>query len=204
MNDDMFFGADCVPDDFFNEEGKPRYIFKGAVPSGPKRKGMSQHALAWINNRTLLDMLFPKKKQRTVPGTKFEVPMEYPAHQGVPLCRSLFENIWANSGIQRALWMTSSSRFRKSNNLYVIGFLVYFCIKSGLAVKGRRTHVYVEITQNTKLKPAFRQIIKLKPQQFCLNDCVSKGRLAVIRQVHQFLEYYLPHPSVAETMPDSF
>jgi hypothetical protein len=194
FNDDMFLGAPCVPDDFFSTDGKPRYIFNGAVPNGPKRKGMSQHAMAWVNNRMLLDLLFPKKKT----ASRFPPVMEYPSHQAVPMIKSSFEQAWKHSTVQRGLWQTSESRFRKSNNIYFIGFLIYFNIRSGLAVKGRRNNIYVEITDNTKLKPAFRKIIQERPKQFCLNDCVNSARIKIGKQLLSFMEHYFPHPSVAE------
>ena len=146
-NDDMFFGKTCVPDDFFNKEGKPRYVFDGIIPQGPKKKGMTQHTLAWINNTSLLNIVFPLKKQT---NNMRVTPQQYPSHQAVPMLKSSFVAIWDHPAIRRLLWETSQSKFRMAHNLYVVGFLVFFNIKTGIAVKGRRSTKYIEMRNSKK------------------------------------------------------
>lgn len=188
-NDDMFFGAPCTPTDFFTASGRPKFTFSGTVPSAPKKKTHSMHSLAWINNRTLLKRMFP---------VKYQQHMQYPSHQAVPMLKSSFAR--AVDTVGEHLSETIKSKFRKSTNLYFIGFLVFFNIYSGLAAKGRRGGQYIEITNATNFKTAFKPIVQNRPMQFCLNDCVTGDRTTFVLTMGKLLPLLFPTPSIAETI----
>lgn len=198
LNDDMFFGNHVQPADFFSD-GVPLFNFKGYVPVGPKKKGMSQHAMAWINNRNVLKKLFPHFAKKL--NSRL---LAYPSHQGVPMLKSSFASLWENPDINPLLIRTSESQFRQSSNLYIIGLLVYYCKLSECGKKGRRTEAYMELNDMTDMKRSFREMCQSTAQQFCINDCVKtrEVRLRAKRIMTLFLNKKFPVQTIAEKPED--
>ena len=205
-NDDMFLGNDCVPQDFFDNEGKPKYVFHGSVDPGPKRKNMSQHAMAWVNNLSLLDMLFPRwrrSSQRRQTVVNASSGIQCPAHQAVPMLKSSFDVVWDSHVSRTLLWSTSETKFRQSSNIHIIGLLVYMNILNKRAVKGERSNMYIEFNNTNNPKLELTSLVKHRPKQFCLNDCFGlSNRTQMSKKMQDFLMQFFPYPTIAELSPN--
>ena len=183
FNDDMFLGKKCTVSDFFDPAGRPLYGFRGLITPGN-----TQHQRAWMNNLVIL---------RGLGHLKSTGP--YPLHQATPLLKSSFFKAWEDATIRPYLEITSASRFRKKDNIYLIGLLVYLNVFQGLArAISRRSHKYITITPNVHANEAmYKQVQKLRPHQFCLNDGAGgSNRQSVHARTRAFLKSYFPFPVV--------
>lgn len=190
FNDDMFLGSNCTKEDFFSSDRMPKYTFDGMVTKPPKTRTMSMHRQAWINNRSVLNMLF---------GSQLSENLKYPSHNAIPMLKSSFQWLWGN--IAPILMTTSASKFRRQNNVYVIGLLVYVNIKRGFARLGNRSRIYVEIKNTSNIMKSLAQILHTRPKQFCLNDCLQTNdmeRFKIMKIILTFLNRYFPTPTIAE------
>ena len=187
FNDDMFVGRAMEPTDFFTRSGAPKYQFGGPIPKKTPRRGMSKHAYAWINNGNVLDALFPFTKSRT---------RRYPMHQGVPMLKSSFDALWQMPVARQRLERTSASRFRRANNLYVIGLLVYWNAYNNKVAKSNASHAYVELTDRSWNN--FSAIRRRRPKLFCVNDGLERNRMEGAYALQSFLAQYYPNPTIAE------
>lgn len=192
FNDDMFLGAAVHPNDFFSTGGLPRYRFTGVCPRPPRKQEMSQHAHAWITNGHILDQLFPNKAKNQV--------RPYPAHQCVPMVKSFVTNIANDDRLKAVLDQTSHSRFRKSSNVYFIGFMIFCAVYMNKATKGHASNFYIDIRENTQVSYIGQRLNHLKPQLFCINDTVTDTKLRQAKSValQKMLRDYFPIPTIAE------
>jgi hypothetical protein len=189
LNDDMFFGSPCHPTDFFTSSGLPKYdICGGFLPTGKIRRSMSKHAMAWVNNNKLLDRIFPTRKTRR----------RYPAHQASPMLKSTFEAAWANPAVRKLAEQTSASRFRRTYNIYFIGFLLYWGIYSKKAAKQKHIGVYHGLSDSTNFKLVFKTLLKTRPKLFCINDVLKKNRTKGENYLKGFMRLYFPVASIGE------
>ena len=179
FNDDMFLGRKCNLRDFFNHSGQPLYTFNGILP-GKSRS--CQHEMAWSNNITILKHMKLWKQGLCIPR---------PSHHAVPMLKSSFSKAWLNPIIKPYLLITSKSRFRRQDNVYLIGLLVLLDMFAHRArVTSRRSQRYINITQNTLHN--LQDILKYRPHQFCLNDGTINKK--VHAHVRQFLCSFFPTP----------
>jgi len=189
LNDDMFFGSPCHPSDFFTSSGLPKYdLCGGFLPTGKIRRSMSKHAMAWVNNGKLLDALFPKRPRRR----------RYPAHQAVPLLKSTFQAAWDNPRVRQLAERTSASRFRRTYNIYFIGFLLYWGIYARKAAKQKHLGTYHSLADHTNFKAIFKNLLSSRPKLFCVNDVLKKNRAKGELYLKGFLKVYFPTASIAE------
>lgn len=185
MNDDMFFGRECLPQYFFNAQGYPRYCFFGRVPAAPIRANLSKHARAWINNTTLLNSIFTPRKHRP-----------YPVHHAVPLLKSTFIAAWAFPNVKNALEITACNKFRSVTDIYFIGFLIYWNVYNNQSDVSYMHTLYAEYKLHTRYRDLFNKIILTRPHLCCLNDGLTQARRAVIKRLlHKFYHQYLVTPN---------
>ena len=189
FNDDMFLGQPCTPGDFFTASGSARYLLHGTVPKGPMRRGLSKHAMAWINNTKLLDAIFPRTRGK---------PRQYPTHQAVSMLKSSFENAWASPLVRRCLLRTSASRFRGTDNIYLIGFLVYWNIYQKMANRGHHEGFYVNLHDKLNYRAVLSHLMHKRPHLFCLNDNMRSNRLDGTLYTRRCLEKYFPTATILE------
>uniref|UniRef100_A0A6C0BQ62 Stealth protein CR2 conserved region 2 domain-containing protein n=1 Tax=viral metagenome TaxID=1070528 RepID=A0A6C0BQ62_9ZZZZ len=186
FNDDMFLGNACTTDDFFTSEGRPRYYLHGSTASRIV-PNMSKHAYAWFNNNRLLDHLFGKRAKRP-----------YPTHQAVAMLKSSFEAVWNHDVIRPHLERTSSSRFRETHNVYLIGFLVYWNIQHRLAGQGRHRGMYLNYSDALNYHYALLRIELSKPVLFCINDNLCLRRKIGEMHLARFFRRFFNWTTIAE------
>jgi hypothetical protein len=169
FNDDMFVGRGLRPNYFFTEKGVPRYNLENTFVPDKRHKRtrpLTMHAHAWINNTTILNIIFGNTGKRN-----------YPSHVAVPMLRSSFEKAWENPVCRTFLESTARSPFRRKSNIYLVGFLVYFNIYTMSAE--RRPHAGVlfhDIEENDDVDGLMKYIIFSRPFLFCLNDGGGNAR----------------------------
>jgi hypothetical protein len=190
--DDMLLGNYCKPTDFFSPQGNPMYLFKGKLPT-IKNDGRNQHRNAWMNNITILDTIFPKSKNSY--GSR-----DKPAHHGIPLLKTSYDEVWSNSLIYKNIINTSSSKFRRSDNIYLIGLIVYWNIYKGNAGYSGLTNKFIELTTKKGILKDLNNILIHKPQQFCINDNIknTENRTELNKIMIEFFKSYFPKHSPME------
>jgi hypothetical protein len=167
FNDDMFINQPLSWFHFFTARQEPKYNFTGIVQTGPKTDNLSKHAIAWINNSIALDKVFPRTSGQE---------RKHPAHQCIPMLKKSFQNAWEHPLLSKYFNITSASRFRDRNNMYIIGFLCHWNINYNLAVQCNMTTLYVQIADYTNIFDIAKVIIERRPTLLCLNDGLIKKR----------------------------
>jgi hypothetical protein len=192
FNDDCMLGNYCIPDDFFNNNGYPLYIFRGKIPIN-KNKGNNQHRNAWVNNSLILDKLFPETKSNFTIRDK-------PAHHGTPLLKTQCYKLSNNKIVKPYIINTSQSKFRNRTNIFFIGLVVYWTIYINKGFYGFRSHYYCQLIELSTLLHDLNYILLSKPQQICLNDNIDneKNRNKIFDIVKQFYESYFNKPCIYE------
>lgn len=194
FNDDMFIGEPSPWSHFFSEDGKPKYTLLGVIPRGPKHPNMNKHMMAWINNGIALDKTFPQTSGSA---------RRFPSHQCIPMVKSSFTEVWENPLMKRYLNITSRSRFREINNLYLIGYLCYWNIYNQKAAKTNLSSFFIQVTDVSDVFAIAQQILKTSPIQICINDGLDKRREDKGYQIRLLLSYLFPKPTPVEGCPDS-
>jgi hypothetical protein len=189
-NDDMFFGNKTSPTDFFTSNGVPLIAINGEVPLPPRKRNLSMHSLAWINNRSVMNILF---------GTKEDIKLPYPAHQVAPLCKSWFAELWQKPNIEKLLTATTHSKFRSSRNLYVIGLVTMIAIHTRKAnITRARSNSLIQCNDTTNLHQQFQELVRNRPKLFCINDGRVKDRDKFEEHMENFLSQFFASATVAE------
>jgi len=186
FNDDMFLGSTVTPLDFFAPNGRPRYYLHGQTQM-VHRPLISMHAHAWVNNNQLLNYIFEPRRSRP-----------YPAHQAVAMLRSSFEQAWAHPDVQPHLETTSASRFRNTNNVYLVGFLIYWNIHHRQAAKGTNKGHYLNYTDTLNFHYALLRIEHSHPKLFCINDNLVLRRRQGRIYLQRFFQRYFNWTTIAE------
>jgi hypothetical protein len=186
FNDDMFLGNIVRPTDFFTSDGRPRYFMHGETQM-VRHKYISMHSHAWVNNNQLLNHMFGVRKSRL-----------YPTHQAVAMLKSSFEHAWSDQRVKPYLEQTSSSRFRAVDNLYFIGFLIYWNIHHGHAAKGENNGFYINYSDKLNFSFALLRIEHTKPRLFCINDNLVRKRILGNMYLRRFFESYFNWTTIAE------
>jgi hypothetical protein len=187
FNDDMFVGERVSWTHFFTPQKLPKYTFTGFVQTGPRTEGMCKHSVAWINNGKVLDKMFP----RTIGQ-----PRKYPAHQCVAMLRSSFEEVWNTQS--HYLNITSASKFRDNNNMYLVGFLALYNLYNHQAVEAGSATLFVQIKDSTDVFNVAKTILTRHPTLFCINDGVKSARSTKGFLVRTMLQNLFPEPSAVE------
>ena len=189
FNDDMFVSEPVSWTHFFTAQKQPKYIFNGFVRTGPKTVDMCKHSMAWINNSKVLDKRFPHTRG---------LPRKYPAHQAIAMLRSSFEEIWSEPQIGPYLTLTSASKFRDKNNMYLIGFLALYNMYSAKAIEHQSTTMFTQVTDNTNIFMLAQTILEQRPSLLCINDGISRTASEKMSLVQSLLHNLFPIPSEVE------
>lgn len=189
FNDDMFIGARVSWSHFFTAEGHPKYSFTGFVRRGPRTQGMSMHSVAWINNGKVLDRIF-----QTSAGTL----RKYPSHQGVPMLKQSFVDAWSLPLLRKYLTITSASRFRNVDNMYLVGFLCFWNLYRNTAREHSITSLYVDMEDSTDMFQVAKTILERRPLLMCFNDRLGRKRSRNSLLLKAILENLFPKRSPVE------
>ncbi|MGQ0631258.1 MAG: stealth conserved region 3 domain-containing protein [Sporichthyaceae bacterium] len=187
LNDDMFFGAPCAPEDFFVGNGLARlFPSPKSLPHGPVSTTDTPVEAAGKNNRALLDKHFGRTLSHRF------------LHAPYPQLRSVVTEMESAFGADFA--RTAASSFRHPSDISIPASLVgNYAYLSARAVPGSLTYAYVDLA-DPRLGRRLRAIRAQHPQVFCLNDHAGLGADpgAVTRAVTSFLAGYFPEPSSFE------
>jgi Stealth protein CR2, conserved region 2 len=189
-NDDFMAGTQLQPSYFFDSStGAPRYNLDDSfVPDRRKKPSMSKHSMAWVNNSRVLDMMF---------GPTSSSRRNYPSHVMVPMLRTSFVEVWNDSMMRVLLRRTSSSPFRTSSNIYLIGFLVYWNIY--LHAAQRRSHhgcLFHDVQEGDDIRGLMRHVLSTAPPLLCLNDGAYDRNTA--RTLRVSMRAFFPLPAAWE------
>jgi hypothetical protein len=187
LNDDMFLGRTCRPEDFFCGNGLARlFPSPKPVPAGPASATETPVEAAGKNNRELLAAKFGH-----APAQRF-------LHAPYPQLRSVVAE--AADAFAADFTRTTHSRFRHPTDISVPASLVgNYAYLTGRAVPAALSYVYVDLA-DPRLARRLRRLRTARPQAFCLNDHGGLGTdpAAVDAAVAAFLKRYFPRPSPFE------
>jgi hypothetical protein len=187
LNDDMFFGRPCLPEDFFVGNGLARlFPSPKALPDGPPGTGDTPVEAAGKNNRELLHVRFGH-----APGQRF-------LHAPYPQLRSVVAEM--AELFAEDFERTARSRFRHPSDISVPASLTgNYAYLTARAVPDTLSYGYVDLA-DPRLPRRLRRLRSTRPQVFCLNDHAGLGAdpAAVDAAVRTFLDRYFPRPSPFE------
>jgi hypothetical protein len=187
LNDDMFFGRPCAPEDFFVGNGLARlFPSPKTVPPGPAGPADTPVEAAGKNNRELLTARFGR-----APAQRF-------LHAPYPQLRSVL--IELAEAFAADVERTTRSRFRHPTDLSIPASLsMNYAYLTARAVPGALSYAYVDLA-DPRLGRRLRKLRSTRPQVFCLNDHAGLGDdpAAVDAAVRAFLSAYYPDPSPFE------
>lgn len=165
LNDDFAVGRPLPPSFFFDPESGQALVHldRSYVPARRKTSSMSMHARAWCNNSRLLDACF---------GPPQDGPRRYPSHVAVPMLRESFGAAWALPALLKPLARTVMSRFRRGTNVYLVGFLVYFNLLTGVADwrDGTRACFFHDCEPGDDVAALGKHLLDAQPPLLCVND----------------------------------
>lgn len=106
--------------------------------------------------------------------------------------------MWKHTRVHKYLVRTSESKFREPNDIYPIGFMVYWNKYMNLYDLHTMNTFYTQITDRNKPEKEFRALLEQDPTLFCINDGVLRRRKAQGVVLKIFLDFYFPVPSPVE------
>lgn len=186
-NDDCFFGAPCLPEDFFTVDGKFKaFVSKYELPGGAIAPDDVPYTAAQKNVRSLLAQTFGDRGQYR----KLK-------HQMKPLCKTACEYCWGHELFSLYLFNTSSTRFRSVSDVDPINLVSQVAMLTGLAIPAEITSKYYVFVDKDDPKKVFKHLWKWRPTPkiYCLNDDMQHPSPVFIEMIRKGLDRYLPHLS---------
>ncbi|MFC7218546.1 stealth family protein [Streptomyces polyrhachis] len=188
FNDDVFLGAEALPQDFFLANGLTKYFPSPAlVPLGAPGDEDVPVSVAAKNNRALIERRFGA------------TPVQKMKHTPHALRRSVLEEIEREFAAEHAA--TASHRFRSREDLAIPSSLHhYYAFFTGRATSARIRYAYLDLSHPNAGARLDRLLARRDRTVFCVNDTLSQeedtaGHTALLRP---FLEAYFPIPSPYE------
>ncbi|MEV6107467.1 stealth family protein [Streptomyces sp. NPDC051940] len=188
FNDDVFLGAEALPQDFFLANGLTKYFPSPAlVPLGSPGDDDVPVSVAAKNNRQLIERRF---------GT---TPVQKMKHTPHALRRGVLDEIEKEFAQEHAA--TASHRFRSRADLAIPSSLHhYYAFHTGRATSARIRYAYLDLSHPGAAVRLDRLLAERTRTVFCINDTLSleedvAGNTALLRP---FLQAYFPVPSPYE------
>lgn len=191
-NDDMFFGHDVRPDNFFTKDGRPIIVGSGnALESTLPRRSTETYLYARYNISQLLN--------------KFKSVSSRPRiiHQIKPLTITLCDDIWKCDLFRPALARTSISKFRATSDVWAVGLALYYGWHRSNVTFGKISSAYYSVADNTNLDKLFKTIRRSRVSLYCVNDIMKNPSGGHLQQYRQFLISSLPHSGKSITQISS-
>lgn len=186
LNDDMFFGNDVRPEDFWYGSGIAKvFPSKQTRPFGPAHAADAPHFNITKNiRRALTDEL----------GVSISLAIR---HTPYPQIRSV------NTEIERRfadlVSTTARQKFRHHTDIALDQMFHYYALATGRAVPATISYDYVNVGTATASSRLRRLLASRSRSVFCLNDAPEEGVPPMpAAEVEAFLEAYYPFPSPFE------
>ncbi len=189
MNDDVFFGTQVAPEDFF-------------LPNGIAKFFLSRVAVVDPNGQ--LDLNFPitaaAKNARTLLGETFGVTLtDKFKHTPHPQRRSTFDEM--EERWPEAFAATASHKFRGANDVSFASFVHhYYGYVTGRSVPAQlKRYSYIKIADPSAQRLYYTLLRWRNAKAFCLNESDVIGDSSRHdKAMREFLEAYFPIPSEFE------
>ncbi|MGN9914828.1 stealth family protein [Micromonospora palomenae] len=185
LNDDVFFGTEVLPRDFFLANGISRFFPSPALvpPGAPTAEDIPSSA-AGKNNRALIAERF---------GTVLTRKMKHMPHA---LRRSVLYEIEETFAASHRV--TAGSRFRSMSDISIASSLHhYYAFHTGRAVPGDLRYTIAELSHPDTPARLAHLLARRDRHVFCLNDAFSteEDLAAQLSVLTPFLDTYFPVPS---------
>lgn len=185
-NDDMFFGHDVRPSQFFTEDGRPILVGSGnALESTLPRRSTETYLYARYNISQLLN------KYKSVASRPRII------HQIKPLTKTLCNDIWNCDLFRPALARTSMSKFRATSDVWAIGLALYYGWHRSKVTFGKISSAYYSVSDTTNLDKLFKQVRRARVSLYCLNDIMKNPGGGHLQRYRSLLATSLPHSGKA-------
>jgi hypothetical protein len=184
FNDDFFLGRAVKRRDFFDRYGKIKILLSGwTTPKGSIGKRDNGFDAAWKTTNQFLDKLYAQKRRKAL------------KHSPYAMRKSQMEQFEAQ--FRPMLLKVSSHPFRSQRDYVVTnGLIQYVALHERQAKLGSLINRTVLFGSNFKKnKKALREIRKLLPHTFCIQDVVKKSSRQNDELLQKFFQDYFPEPS---------
>lgn len=186
FNDDMFFGKQVTPRDFFTNSGKIKVLFErdGISPEGPAKKTDITYWAACRNTNNLLNETIKREARFLI------------CHAPYALSKSYMEN--TAQEFSEVFALTSTHKFRCFEDYTITnGLLQYHWNYQGKVKKGNLTNMMVYFYDDDKIKKTVRYLKKLEefqPHTYCLQDKMISNGEKTREILNNFFESWYPEP----------
>ncbi|HEY5821731.1 MAG TPA: stealth conserved region 3 domain-containing protein [Propionibacteriaceae bacterium] len=180
LNDDMLFGRDVVPEDFWHGSGIakvfPAYLTR---PFGPAHVGDEPHFNITKNIRAVMEASVGRSVSTAIRHTPY------------PQLRSV--NYELEERFAAELTRTAGQRFRHHTDIAQDQLFHYYAQATGRAVASTISYDYVNVGLAESVVRLRRLLAARNRSVFCLNDAPEPGFEPMkAEQVHAFLAAYFP------------
>lgn len=186
LNDDMMFGTDVVPQDFFQANGLTHFFESPAnVPHGEIAEGDAPVTAAGKNNRAILRKRF---------GSHLTQKMK---HTPYPLRRSILDEI--EKEFPDELAATTSHRLRNAADISLLSSLYhYYAFLTARATPADISYTYIDLAKRDALRSLGLVSAHRDQQAFCLNSTSDVDDIKH-EVLQNFLDSYFPIKSRYES-----
>lgn len=186
LNDDMLFGRDVAPEDFWLGSGIakvfPAYLTR---PFGPAHVGDEPHVNITKNIRTVMEASLGRSVSTAIRHTPY------------PQLRSVNDEMEERFATE--LGRTAGQRFRHHTDIAQDQLFHYYAQATGRAVPATISYDYVNVGLAESVVRLRRLLAARNRSVFCLNDAPEPGVEPMpAEQVHAFLSAYYPVPASFE------
>lgn len=185
LNDDVFFGAQVAPGDFFTKKGTMIVLFeKGLTVSPSAEINATGYRKAWKNTNAYLDAHYKKEKRRRLSHAPFALRRSY-----IESSELVFPQIFISNSSHK---FRCDEDYNLINGLLQYHWLYHDHIKKELGfTKNRMVSVQGgEFLEKTRQDLA--QLLADLLPSFCLQDVLAEDDHEARVVLKQFLEHYYP------------
>jgi hypothetical protein len=191
VNDDVFFGRDVRPEDFWYGSGITKvFPARGLRPFGPSAASDAPHVNITKNIRAQLHAALGRTVQHAV------------RHMVAPQVRSV--NYEIEERFAPLLRATAAHRFRHHDDVALDQMFHYYARMTGRAVPSALDYEYVNVGARSMAYRLRRLLAARDRAVFCLNDAPEGTEAAMSAdEITAFCEAYFPVRSEFELRPDA-
>ena len=186
MNDDVFFGREVSPSDFWFGSGITKvFPSRQQRPFGPVGPDQAPHFNITANIRVLMEHSVGRSISHSI------------RHTSLPQTRSINDKLEELFGDE--LSKTARRKFRHHDDVALDQLFHYYAQAIGEAVATQISYDYVNVGTAAGL-PRLRRLLAARDRSvFCLNDAPEEGDTPVpAEEVARFLRTYFPFRSTFE------
>lgn len=188
FNDDVILVKPVLPQDFFNANRFPLYLFdQGFTKTGVPEVAEYGYRSMWKNSNRFLDEYFPHtaatNRHPTLPRKKL-------SHSPFPMTKSLLEHLWTIPSLTPMLQITQNAHFRSIHDVNLICAIApYFALYCNKAAVGHLRSKTLYLNDNVEeAVNAMAQAEAYQPHIICIESTMTVTNPSLTWLCHAFVD----------------